>query len=299
MKRFLGFLVLGLVLILAIASCNLTSSGGGGGDIVVASKDFTEQDILGELLAQQIEATTKLKVERKPRLGGLFVCHNAIVAGKVDAYIDYTGTVYTSILKQKSISSAREVFDKLKAAYAQQFKLEVMPPLGYESTFAMTIRGEDAKKYNLTNLSDAAKYTPQWRGGFGYEFVERPDGLAGLVKTYNLRFREPPKLMSLDLIYRALTQGLVDIVAGSSTDGQIARLGLVVLKDSLGYFPPYEAVPIVRQETLQKYPELKAAISQLIGKITAEEIQKLNSLVEGELRDVKEVVREFRKSQGL
>lgn len=299
MRRFLFFLVLGLVLVLAIAGCNLTSSGGGGGDIVVASKDFTEQDILGELLAQQIEATTKLKVERKPRLGGLFVCHNAIVAGKIDAYIEYTGTAYTSILKQKSISSAREVFDKLKAAYAQQFKLSVMPPLGYESTFAMTIRGEDAKKYNVKTLSDAAKYTPQWRGGFGYEFVERPDGLAGLAKTYNLRFREPPKLMSLDLIYRALTQGLVDMIAGSSTDGQIARLGLVVLEDNLRYFPPYEAVPIVRQETLQKYPELKPAISQLIGKITAEEIQKLNSLVEGELRDVKEVVREFRKSQGL
>jgi osmoprotectant transport system substrate-binding protein len=301
MKRFWSFLLLGFFLVIAVTSCNYnnTGAGGSGGDIVVASKDFTEQDILGELLAQQIQDTTDLKVQRKPRLGGSFVCHNAIVAGKIDAYIEYSGTAFTAILKEKTIGNPKVVFQKLKQAYAQQFKLDVMPSLGFENTFAMIIRGDDAKKFNITTLSESAKYTPQLRGGFGFEFMERPDGFPGLAKTYGIKFRDIPTVMSLDLIYRALTQGLVDMVAGNSTDGQISRLGLVVLKDDKQYFPPYEAVPIVRQETLQKHPQLKKAISQLSGKITASEMRQLNYLVEGELQDIKDVVREFRKAKGL
>ncbi|MBE9209937.1 ABC transporter substrate-binding protein [Nostoc sp. LEGE 06077] len=298
MKRFLIFFILTFALIVAIAACN-PNSNNTTGDIVVASKDFTEQDILGELLAQQIEETTKLKVARRPRLGGSFVCHNAILAGKIDAYIEYTGTAFTGILKQKSLNDPKEVYEKLKQAYAQQFKLEVMPSLGFENTFAMVIRGEDANKYNVQTLSQAAQYTPQWRGGFGYEFLEREDGFPGLAKTYNLHFSKSPQIMDLGLIYRALVQKQVDMVAGNSTDGQIARLGLAVLKDDKQYFPPYEATPIVRQEVLNKYPELRQAIAQLSGKISADEMRQLNYLVEGELRDIKEVVREFRKSKGL
>lgn len=298
-KNFLFICALTCCLILTLASCNLNQNSSGAKDIIIASKDFTEQDILGELLAQQIEAKTKLKVERKPRLGGSFVCHQALTAGKIDGYIEYTGTAYTSILKQPVINDPKEVHRRLKQGYAQKFNLEVMDSLGFENTFAMIIRGEDARKYNVKTLSEAAKYTPQWRAGFGYEFAEREDGFPGLSKTYNLQFRERPSVMSLDLIYRALTQKLVDFIAGNSTDGQISRLGLVVLQDDKKYFPPYEAVPIIRQETLKKHPELKTAISQLSGKITASEMRQLNNLVEGELRDIKDVVTQFRKTKNL
>ncbi|HEY9801139.1 MAG TPA: glycine betaine ABC transporter substrate-binding protein [Leptolyngbyaceae cyanobacterium] len=298
MKKFFIFFLLALTLVLAIASCNpntITTSG----DITVASKDFTEQDILGEILAQQIEDATNLKVARRPRLGGSFVCHSAILAGKIDAYIEYTGTAFTGILKQPVINDPQVVYEKLKQAYAQQFKLEVMPSLGFENTFAIIVRGEDAKRYKIQTLTEAAEYTPQWRGGFGYEFLEREDGFPGLAKTYGLKFSKPPQIMDLGLIYRALIQKQVDMVAGNSTDGQISRLGLVVLKDDKKYFPPYEATPIVRQETLIKYPQLKTAIAQLTGKISADEMRQLNYLVEGELQDIKQVVREFRKSKGL
>ncbi|MBD6617732.1 ABC transporter substrate-binding protein [Komarekiella sp. 'clone 1'] len=300
MKRFLIFCFLSFALLLLITSCkpNLSNSSSGG-NIIVASKDFTEQDILGELLAQQIEATTNLKVDRRPRLGGSFICHSAITSGKIDAYIEYTGTAFTGILKQKVVSNPKEVYDKLKQAYAQQFNLEVMPSLGFENTFAMIIRGEDAKRYNIQTLSQVSQYTPQWRGGFGYEFLEREDGFPGLAKTYGLRFAKPPQIMDLGLVYRALVQKQVDMVAGSSTDGQISRLGVVVLKDDKQYFPPYEAAPIFRQETLQKYPELRKAIAQLAGKISADEMRQLNNLVEGELRNIKDVVQEFRKLKGL
>lgn len=296
MKKKITFFLVTLVLVIGIVSCQFNTID--RGDIVVASKGLTEQAILSELLAQQIEATTNLKVERRNLLG-TFVCHQAIITGKIDAYIDYTGTAFTAILKQKTINDPKEVYQRLKQAYAQQFNLEVMESLGFEDTFAIIIRGEDAKHYNIQTISEAAQYTPQWRAAFGYEFMDREDGFPGLSKTYGLRFAHSPRIMDLGLIYRALLQKQVNLISGNSTDGQISRLGFVVLKDDKQYFPPYEATPIVRKETLQKYPEVRKAIAQLVGKISASEMRQLNYLVEGELRDVKEVVSEFRKANGL
>lgn len=299
LKRFFVLFLISAVLATGIASCFSGVQVSGGGDIILASKDFTEQDILGELLAQQIEVKTGLRVDRRPRLGGSFVCHQAITSGKIDVYIEYTGTAFTGILKQKPIADAGEVHKQLKQLYDNQFNLEVMPSLGFENTFAMIVRGEDAQRYNLKTLSQAAQYTPQWRGGFGYEFLEREDGFPGLARAYNLEFSSPPQIMDLGLIYRALIQKQVDLIAGNSTDGQIARLGLVVLKDDKHYFPPYEAAPIVRQETLNKYPQLRDAIGSLAGKISADEMQQMNYLVEGELGDIREVVRDFLQTKGL
>ncbi|MBP5975310.1 ABC transporter substrate-binding protein [Brasilonema sp. CT11] len=295
MRKKITFFLVTFALVIGIVSCQLNKSGG---DIVVASKGLGEQAILSELLAQQIEATTNLKVDRRDLLG-TFVCHQAITTGKIDAYVEYTGTAFTAILKQKVINDPKEVYQRLKQAYAQQFNLEVMKSLGFENTFAMIIRGEEARRYNIQTLSEAAQYAPQWRAAFGYEFMDREDGFPGLSKTYGLRFAQSPRIMDLGLLYRALLQKQVNIISANSTDGQISRLGLVVLKDDKQYFPPYEATPIVRKETLQKYPEVRKAIAQLSGKISADEMRHLNNLVEAELRDVKEVVSEFRKANGL
>lgn len=298
MKKFFGLCLLTFSLILAIASCNPNVSSGGG-DIVVASKDFTEQDILGELLAQQIESTTNLKVDRRLHLGGTFVCHKALTSGQIDAYIEYTGTAFTTVLKQTPIGDPKAVYQRVKTAYAKQFGLEVTPPLGFENTFAMIVRGEDARKLNLQTLSQASQYTPQWQAGFGYEFLNREDGFPGLAKTYNLHFTKSPRVMDLGLIYRALIDQQVDFVAGNSTDAQIARLDLAILQDDKRYFPPYEAAPIVRQATLKKYPQLRIAIAQLGGLINQSEMRRLNYQVEGELREIKQVVREFLQSKSL
>ncbi len=298
MKRFFALCFLTFTLIIAIAACQPSNNGGGGGNIVVASKGFTEQDILSELLAQQIEAKTNFKVGQR-RFTSALITHQALTAGKIDAYVEYTGTAFVGILKQKADKDPKKVYEKLKQIYAQKFNLEVMEPLGFENNYAMIIRGEDAKRYNIQTLSEAAKYTPQWRAGFGYEFVEREDGFPGLAKTYGFNFANAPRIMDLGLVYRAIIQKQVDMTNGNSTDGQISRLNLAVLKDDKQYFPPYEATPIVRKETLQKYPEVGKAISQLAGRISADEMQQLNYLVEGELRDIKEVVSEFRKAKGL
>lgn len=299
MKKFFVLCLLTFGLILAIASCNPNSNSTSGGDIIIASKDFTEQDILGELLAQHIESTTQLKVDRRLHLGGSFVCHQAITAGQIDAYIEYTGTAFTAILKQKPIGDPKVVYQQVKTAYAKQFGLEVTEPLGFENTFAIIVRGADARALNLQTLSQAAKYTPQWQAGFGYEFTEREDGFSGLAKTYGLQFAKSPRIMDLGLIYRALIQKQIDLTAGNSTDGQIARLDLIVLKDDLQYFPPYEATPIVRQETLKQHPELRQAIGQLSELINEDEMRGLNYQVEGELRDIKEVVRKFLQAKNL
>jgi osmoprotectant transport system permease protein len=263
------------------------------GTVVIGSKNFTEQVILGEILAQEIEKETNLRVERQFNLGGTLICHEAVKAGKIDGYVEYSGTAFTGILQEKPLNDARLVFEKLQKIYPEKFNLEVFPSLGFENTFAIVIRGETASQYNLKTLSQVAKYTPNWQAGFGYEFLEREDGYKGLAKTYGLNFAQPPKVMDLGLMYRALAEKQVDLVAGNSTDGLIPVLDLVILEDDQRYFPPYEAVPIFNLDSLQKYPQLRQVLAKLTGKITSTAMQKLNYQVDGRNRRVEEVVKEF------
>ncbi len=267
--------------------------------IVVGSKNFTEQAVLAELVAQHLEARTGMPVDRRFYLAGSYICHQAILSGRIDIYVEYTGTALSAILKQDPSGSNTEVLERVRTAYRDQFGLEVTEPLGFNNTFAMVIRGEDAARLGIRTLSQAAAYTPQWRAGFGYEFTERPDGLPGMAKTYNLKFAEPPRIMDMGLLYRALKEKQVDFVSGNSTDGTIAALGLVVLEDDRHYFPPYDAVPVVRRETLERHPQVRQALAELAGKISEEEMRRLNYAVEGERRDLAEVVREFRERKGL
>lgn len=267
--------------------------------IVVGSKNFTEQVVLAELLAQQIESKTHLPVERRFYLAGSYICHQAILAGRIDAYVEYTGTALTAILKEPARGSAAEVYEKVKKAYREHFGLEVTEPLGFDNTFAIVVRGEDARRFKLKTISDAVPYAPRWRAGFGYEFMERADGFRGLVKTYHLRFAAAPRIMDLGLLYRALVERQVDLVAGNSTDGMIAALNLTVLEDDRRYFPPYEAVPIVREATLERHREVRAALRALAGKISEGEMRQMNYAVDGEHRDPQEVVRDFLKAKGL
>jgi len=296
MRKVIALCLLTLTLIWAIASCTSNPTGRSA-DLIVASKGFTEQDILQEMIAQQIENKTDLTVDRRRLVG--FVAHKALISGQIDGYVEYTGTAYVGYLQQKVDPDPEATYQRLRQLYAQKFDLEVMPSLGFQNTFAMIVRGESARAANVNTLSEAAQHSPQWRAGFGYEFLEREDGFPGLAKAYGLKFAAPPETMDLGLIYRALMQKKVDFIAGNSTDGQIARLGLVVLEDDKNYFPPYEAVPIFRKATLKKYPQIEGAIAELVGKISSQEMRQLNYQVEGELRDIQQVVREYLQSKNL
>ncbi len=266
---------------------------------MIGSKNFTEQVVLGEMLAQYLEAKTGLHVERRFFLAGTYISHQALLAGRIDAYVEYTGTALTAVLKLPIENDPGKVYDKVKREYASRYDVEVMDPLGFNNTFAMVIRGETARRLNIHKLSEAAPYAPEWRPGSGYEFMERPDGYQGLVRTYHLAFGQPPRIMDLGLLYRALLEKQVDIVAGNSTDGLIAARDLAILEDDKHYFPPYQAVPLVRGETLRRHPVVREALNQLGGKISDEEMRRLNYAVDGEHRDVGEVVREFLRAKHL
>jgi osmoprotectant transport system substrate-binding protein len=267
--------------------------------VVVGSKNFTESLILGELLAQQIEAHTHLKVERRFYLAGTYICQQALLAGRIDIYPEYTGTALTAILKQQVGGDNAGVYQRVKSEYEAHLDLTLGPPFGFNDTFAMEIRGDDARRLNLKTLSQAVAFAPQWRAGFGYEFMERPDGYAGLAAAYGLHFAGPPRIMDLGLLAPALKNHRIDIAAGNTTDGLIPALDLSVLEDDRHYFPPYEAVAVVREQTEQQHPEVAEAIAELGDKISDQEMQKLNYALDGQHRDVKDVAHEFLRSKGL
>jgi osmoprotectant transport system substrate-binding protein len=267
--------------------------------ITIGSKFFTEQVVLAELLAQHIETRTGIPVIRKTNLGGTLLVHKALQAGELDLYVEYTGTALTAVLNETPQGDSVAVYNRVKQLYSDRFHFQVAEPLGFENTFAMVIRGDDAKNLHLQKISDIVPLGPKWRAGVGYEFLERPDGFRGWSDRYNLHFAESPKVMDLGLIYRALVDHQVDIVAGNSTDGLIDSLGLVALADDRHYFPPYDAVPIVRQSTLARFPQLRAALADLAGKLSAADIRRLNYAVDAQHQDAAAVVRAFRVSKGL
>jgi osmoprotectant transport system substrate-binding protein len=278
-----------------LAACGFTPAN----TLVIGSKNFPEQALLGEILAQQLEARTHLRVERRFYLAGTYICQQALLARRIDMYVEYTGTALTAILKDPIESDPAQVFGKVQSEYKQRFDLEVLAPLGFNNTFAIVIRGDDARRLNIKTLSQASRYAPQWRAGFGYEFMERPDGYPGLARTYGLHFEGQPRIMDLGLLYRALLDKQVDVIAGNSTDGLLSARDLVVLEDDKHYFPPYQAVPIVRSDTLQRYPDVRNAIGELAGKITDDDMRKMNYEVAAQHHDISDVAREFLQSHNL
>ena len=259
--------------------------------VVVGSKNFTESDLLGEIVAQQIERRTSLPVERRFHLGGTFVCHAAITAGQIDLYVEYTGTAYTAVLKLPPVADRDSVYHTVARDYAQRFGLAWGRPFGFDNTFAIAVRHRDATRYGLARISDLTQLAPRWHAGFGYEFLERADGFPGLARAYGLRFAAPPTAMDLGLTYRALAEGKVDVIAGNSTDGQIRALDLVVLEDDRHYFPPYEAAPVMRQAVVGRHPEIAAALGQLAGGISDAEMRRLNALADVEHQDIAAIAR--------
>ena len=268
--------------------------------LTIGSKFFTEQVILAELLAQHIEARTNIPVDRKTNLGGTLLVQKALLSGDLDLYVEYTGTALTAVLNESPDNKdSAQIYDRVRRQYSERFHLDLTEPLGFENTFAMVIRGDDAQTLRLRRMSDLASVAPKWHAGVGYEFLERPDGFRGWSDRYGLHFAAPPNVMDLGLLYRALVDHQVDIAAGNSTDGLIDSLHLVALEDNLHYFPPYDAVPIVRHDALEKFPQLRAALADLSGKLTAADMRHLNAQVDADQRDVAAVVRAFRALRNL
>jgi glycine betaine/choline ABC-type transport system substrate-binding protein len=265
--------------------------------VVVGSKDFTESAILAEIVAQMLESRG-LTVERNYELGGNLP-HDALLAGRIDLYPEYTGTSYTAILHHQPITDQHAVYEQVKTEYAQKFGVAISEPLGFENTFAILIRGAEARKLKLKTISDAIPYASNWRAGFGQDFMSRADGYPGFSKAYGLKFAEQPREMDLSLTYIALASGKVDLIAGNSTEGRIAALDLFQLEDDRHYFPPYEAVYLIRQDTLARVAQLREVLAKLAHAISTEEMRQLNYEVDANKRNPAEVVREWLKKKGL
>ena len=264
--------------------------------VTVASKDFTESILLAEIVAQMLEANN-VQVERKFALGGN-LAHTALVNSQIDLYPEYTGTSFTAILQHQPITDPKAVYDQVKREYASQFKVEVSTPLGFENTFAILVRGDDARRLSLKTISDAAPHAPKWQAGFGHDFIVRPDGYPGFSSAYGLKLAAVSE-MSLDLTYQALASRQVDLIAGNSTDGRIAALDLVQLVDDRHYFPPYEAVFLTRKDSISRVNGLGEILQKLAGAISTDEMRKLNYEVDGARRDKKIVVREWLIKKGF
>jgi glycine betaine/choline ABC-type transport system substrate-binding protein len=284
---------------LAVAALALVAGCRGRGErpLTIGSKNFSEQVILGEIAAQGLEARG-VRVDRRLNLGGTFVCHQALKAGELDLYPEYTGTAFTAILARKPISDPALVRDEVAKEYRKRWNLVWSLPLGFENTFALVMRGEDARRLGIRKISDLAAHAGSIRPGFGYEFLEREDGFPGLAKTYGLDFRQRPAQMDLGLLYSALQSGKVDLVAGNSTDGLIDAIGGVVLEDDRRYFPPYEAAFVVRGPVWEQ-PAVRNFLESLAGAIDAATMRKLNAAVDKEKRRPEDVAREFLEGRGL
>lgn len=279
----------------AVLTVVAASRCGGGESVVVGSKDFLEQDVLAEIVAQEIEARN-VEVERRLHLGGTHLAHEALASGQIDLYVEYTGTAYVEILDHEPINNPERVYDVAEREYLARWDLVTGPPLGFENTFAFVVRKAEADSLGISTISDLAEPAPQWTIGVGPEFLDRADGYRGVTATYGLEFGDV-RQMDLGLLYRALVEGQIDVAVGNSTDGQIAALDLVVLRDDRRFFPPYQAVPVVRRETLERNPEVWDVLQSLTGAISAETMRELNRAVVDGDGDVATVVRRWRATR--
>jgi osmoprotectant transport system permease protein len=291
-RRRLGRAAVAAVAVLLLAALAFASRASTGAVVRVGSKNFTEQLVLGELVAQAVDRWTDVRAERRLNLGGTFICDRALRAGEIDVYVEYTGTALAAIFHKAPERDPRRVFERVREGYVEA-GLTLGSPLGFDNTFAILVRGADARRLGLRTIEEAARHAPGWRAGFGYEFLERADGFAGLARAYGLRFAEAPRVMDLALIYRALAGGQVDLIAGDATNGLIAGLDLFMLEDNKRYFPPYEAAPVARAATLLAHPSLRDALARLAGRVSAADMRAMNYAVDVEHRDPAAVARAF------
>lgn len=280
-----------LVLAVVVALCGCQR---GSAPVRIGSKNFSEQIVLAEIVAQALEGKG-LRVDRKFNLGGTFVCHKALIAGDLDLYPEYTGTAYTAILEKKPVSDPAAVRADVAREYKGRWDLVWSPPLGFENTFALIVRGEDARAWGVKTISDLKAHAAEIRPGFGYEFLEREDGYKGLTRAYGFEFGKRPAQMDLGLLYPALQNRQVDLIAGNSTDGLIAALGAAVLEDDRHYFPPYEAAFVVRGRVWRERLAVHEVLESLGGKFSAETMRKLNAQLDRDKRRPEDVAKEFLK----
>ena len=297
-------LVILSMLLLPVGCGNASGDGSAskGDTVVIGSKNFTEQMIVGNIMADRIEANTDLKVDRKLHLGGTSVCSEAIKKGGsesgIDIYMEYTGTGLVDILNMEPTTDADEAYNTVKKEYKDKWDIDWLERWGFNNTYTLAVKKDFAEKNNLKTYSDLGRLADKLTLGCTMEFVERKDGYPGLKEKYGYDFKNV-KGMDMGVRYTAIDNDDVQVISATSTDGQLISYNLKTLEDDKKFFPPYDAAPIVRGEVLKKHPEIADELNKLADTITDEDMQKLNYQVDGEGKDEAEVAKEYLKSKGL
>ena len=267
--------------------------------VTIGSKDFGENIVLGEMFAQLIEAKTDIKVNRKLNMGGTFVNFEAIQKGDIDIYPEYTGTGLTAQLKIDVISDPDEAYRVVSEEFQKQFKITWLKPFGFNNTYTLAVTDAVYRQYGVETYSDLAAVAQNLVFGAEHEFFNRQDGFDGLVALYGMTFKGEPKKMNVSLKYQAIGNGDMDVTDAFATDGPIRQYNLKVLRDDKGFFPPYYAAPIIRTETLNKYPELENVLNALGGLIDDAAMTELNYKIDVEGQAVEAVAKDFLQGKGL
>lgn len=294
--RKIAILLLSIVVVMVFAGCSSISKN--SNRIVIGGKNFTEQDILVYMMKYVIEDQTKLKVETKTFLGGTSVVAQAIERGDIDIYPEYTGTALINLLGEPVINNPQAAYDKVQKLYKEKKQIVWLEPFGFNNTYTLTMRGDEAERLGIATISDLASKADTLMLGCTQEFLERADGQKGLEEKYGFKFAAASG-MDPGLTYAAVRDKKVNVIDGFATDGRIAAFNLKVLKDDKNFFPPYYAAPIIREDVLKKHPEIADALKRLAGKLDDKEMARLNAKVDLEKQDPKAVAKEWLQSQGL
>ena len=291
------FLVSLVIAALLLAGCGGTAEKKQN-QVTVGGKNFTEQDILVYMMKYMLEGNTNLKVETKAFLGGTNIVAQALDRGDIDLYVEYTGTALINLLGQPVINDSQAAYDKVRSIYKEKKRLEWLQPLGFNNTYTLTMRSDEASRLGIQKISDLAGKTETLSLGCTAEFLERPDGIKGLENKYGFKFN---KTSSMDpgLTYAAVRDKKVDVIDGFATDGRIPAFNLLVLKDDRQFFPPYFAAPVIREDTLKKHPEIATVLNRLAGKLTDKEMARLNAQVDLEKKDPKTVAKDWLQAKGF
>lgn len=290
---------LAAILVIGLMAGMISGCGGDTSNkVTVGSKNFTENIVVGEILAQLIEAKTDIKVERKLNLGGTLVAWEALKKGDLDLYPDYTGTGLMAILKKGVMYDPDEVYDLVQKEYNENYQIKWLKPFGFNNTYATAVPREMAERHNLIKTSDLKPYAKNMIFCAEQEFFNRDDGYDGFVKAYGLNFKDT-KAIETNLKYEAVGGKKVDVIDAFSTDGELITYDMVILEDDKAFFPPYFCAPVVRMDTLEKHPELEEVLNLLAGEISDTEMQQLNYQVKEQKKDVAEVAAKFLQEKGL
>ena len=286
------------IVFLALPMLVASGCGNSTKPIVVGFMSSTEQNVLGEIVAQHLEHRFGRNVDRRPNLGGSLNAYQAFQSGEIGIYPEYSGAIITEVLKETAATDPAAVFERARSEMKRIAQAQLMNPLGFDNGFVAVIRSDDPRAAKISTLSEAAGASDGWKLAASFEFQQLTDGLPSLMQ-YKLPMKSAPRSMDGDLLFKALDQMSVTMIVARATDGILTQKDWKALSDDRGRFAPRQACLVVRMDLVNTQPGLGPALAELSGKITAEKMRKMNAMVDLGQTPAHDVAASFLESAGL